>query len=315
MKKLLPIYLIIITFIITSCQPNDRRINPSSDVITIDSLKINRKVLVVGIDGFRSDIMTPEITPFINSLSQKNNTYFTLDHITEEITYSGPNWSSMLTGVHMDKHNVIDNSFDNNSYNYYPSFFHYIEKANPSINTASIVNWIPINTHLLSNHTDHYNTETMNDSTVFEFTKNLLTHNFLPMDVVFVQLDELDGAGHSYGFHPTIEEYTNTANKIDEYTEMLFNIVQNKRASGEDWLFFVISDHGGEETSHSDGSNPNINQTIFFAEHPDLQFKANCCYTSSQVDLAPTILDFIGISSTYFEATTDGVSVLEPKTE
>ena len=37
-------------------------------------------------------------------------------HIVEEYTWSGPNWSSILTGVHFEKHNVLDNSFDNNRY-------------------------------------------------------------------------------------------------------------------------------------------------------------------------------------------------------
>ena len=101
----------------------------------------------------------------------------------------------------------------------------------------------------------------------------------------------------------------------DRSKEALFNIIENKRKAGEDWLFFIISDHGGEGFSHGDAEDPNVKQTVFFAEHPDLVFQADCCYFSSQVDLAPTILDFIGISSTYFEATTDGVSVLEPKTE
>ena len=94
---------------------------------------------------------------------------------------------------------------------------------------------------------------------------------------------------------------------IDE----LFNIIENKRANGEDWLYFIISDHGGEGTSHSDASDPNINKTIFFSEHPELIFKASCCYVSSQVDLAPTILDFIGISNVQFEQNTDGISILE----
>ena len=34
----------------------NQQINEKDDVITIDSLKINRKVLIIGIDGFRSDV-------------------------------------------------------------------------------------------------------------------------------------------------------------------------------------------------------------------------------------------------------------------
>ena len=68
----------------------------SPDIIDVDLAKINRKVLVVGIDGFRSDVMTEQITPFMYNLSQSRNGYYNLIHNTEGITYSGPNWTSML---------------------------------------------------------------------------------------------------------------------------------------------------------------------------------------------------------------------------
>ena len=126
-----------------------------------------------------------------------------------------------------------------------------------------------------------------------------------------MKFDELDGTGHTYGFSPDVEEYTNYANILDGYSEELFNIIKNRRVKGEDWMYFIVSDHGGEGTAHGDSSDPNINQTIFLAQHPELIFKANCCYTSSQADLAPTILSFLGISSSEFEANTDGLSVLE----
>ena len=80
------------------------------DNVKIDSLKINNKVMVVGIDGFRSDATYFKNPPFIYHFSQE--TYTKTSHLTEEDTYSGPNWSSILTGVHYNKHNVTDNSFD-----------------------------------------------------------------------------------------------------------------------------------------------------------------------------------------------------------
>ena len=63
----------------------------------------------MGIDGFRSDAMTEQISPKIHFLFTQNNTYNNVEHKTEE-NYSGPNWSSILTGV-LNKHNV-DNTFE-----------------------------------------------------------------------------------------------------------------------------------------------------------------------------------------------------------
>ena len=198
MKKLFIIHIALFLFIF-SCDPDENN-NLSNDVITVDSLKINRKVLVIGIDGFRSDVMQQQFTPFMYNLSESNNVYYTPNHIVEGITYSGPNWSSMLTGVHMDKHNVTDNSFEGANYNNYPSFFHYIEKVSNNINTASIVNWTPINTYIVSNEADVAPLESMNDADVFEYAKDILNSEILNTDILFLQFDELDGSGHSYGF-------------------------------------------------------------------------------------------------------------------
>ncbi len=282
-----------------------------ANMITIDdSLKVKRKVLVVGIDGFRSDAMQQAITPFMYELSQKNSAYYTSYHVVEEYTWSGPNWSSILNGVHSEKHNVTRNVFINNNYQTYPSFFSYIEEADSNINTVSIVNWTPINNFILSSHVDYAPLESMNDSLVFENAKNMLVNsNPVSPDVMFLHFDELDAAGHSYGFSPFISEYRNTLNKLDLYVETLFNIIQSKRNKGEDWIFFIVSDHGGQGTGHSDTKNPHVNTTVFFTQHPYLTFKSN--YISNQADLAPTILDFMGISNLEFDCKTDGVSILK----
>ena len=46
-----------------------------NDSITIDQEKIHRKALIIGIDGFRSDVMNLTSTPFINDLIQNKNTF------------------------------------------------------------------------------------------------------------------------------------------------------------------------------------------------------------------------------------------------
>jgi predicted AlkP superfamily pyrophosphatase or phosphodiesterase len=277
---------------------------------SVDSLKIKRKVLIIGIDGFRSDAMQVGITPFMHSLSLNNNVYFTPANSAEGDTYSGPNWSSLLTGVHYDKHTVTDNSFEGNTLDRYPPFFSYIEGINKNINTISIVNWTPINDHILSSCTDFAPTESINDAIVFEKAKDLLINsNPVSPDVVFLHFDELDATGHNYGFSPSVQEYANTLNTLDSYVNELFNLIDTKRVDGEDWICFIVSDHGGEGTGHGDSSNPNINKTIFFANHPTLNFKKN--YTSNQTDLSASVLDFLGITNSTFDCKTDGISILE----
>ena len=103
--------------------------------ITIDSNKINRNVLVIGIDGFRSDALLQMTTPFMHQLSQSNQVFFNAANRVEDHTVSGPNWTSLTTGVHWCKHQVINNDFNDNQLTEYPHFFSYIESAYPSIQT------------------------------------------------------------------------------------------------------------------------------------------------------------------------------------
>ena len=311
-KILYPILLITPLLFYTACDKNTNHddCNLIYSSFEMDSTKLNRKVLVIGLDGVRSDAMQQNSSPFLHSLSVTDDVYFTASHEVELITYSGPNWSSILTGVHYDKHQVDDNSFGNSNYSEYSTFFEYIEAVDTSINTASIVNWTPINTHILSTVIDFSPQTSMTDIEVFEQAQSILLNaDPLDADILFIHFDELDAAGHSYGFSIDTPEYVETLNILDGYVESIFNILESKRLSGEDWLFLVVSDHGGDGTSHGDASNTYINKTVFFAQHPSIGFKHQ--HYSNQTDLAPTILDFLGISSPIFNCKTDGISILK----
>ena len=279
------------------------------DSVKIDSLKVNNKILIIGIDGFISDAMTQELTPSIYEFSQRN-AYRNLSHLTEKDTYSGPNWSSILTGVHYNKHNVTDNSFDRNLFDMFPTFLNYIENNVNSINTASIVNWLPINQKILSNDVDYFSKSQISDSLVFIEALNLLLNNDpIKPDILFLHFDELDAAGHNFGFSSNITEYIETLQNIDLYVDSLVSIIDSKRLFDENWMCILVSDHGGDGYSHGDYNNIKIRETVFIVEHPSQNFKSQ--HKSNMTDIAPTVLDFIGISSANFDCSRDGQSILE----
>jgi predicted AlkP superfamily pyrophosphatase or phosphodiesterase len=311
-KHTIYLFFISISFVFFSSCEKDISINLyefQDDSVKVDSLKINNKVLIIGIDGFRSDAMTQEITPSIYEFSQRN-VYKNLSHLTEEDTYSGPNWSSILTGVHYNKHNVTDNSFGGGLFNIFPTFFNYIENNVNSINTSSIVNWLPINQKILSKDVDYYSKSQISDSIVFiEALNLLLNNNPVEPDILFLHFDELDAAGHNFGFSPNIIEYRETLKNIDLYVDSLVGIIDNKRLFDENWMCIIVSDHGGDGYSHGDYNNIKIRETVFIVEHPSQNFKLQ--HKSNMTDIAPTVLDFIGISSTNFDSVRDGQSILE----
>ena len=318
MKKLTSYFLslVVLTTSINSCRKttttcsNSLNNNSCTDnSISIDTSKINRKVLFIGIDGFRSDAMQESITPFMHQLSEQSNVFYNDRHTVEDYTVSGPNWTSILTGVHWCKHQVVNNEFNDNNLNDYPSFFQYIENADNSINTASIVNWTPINEFLGTSYADHAPENSINDAEVYQLAEDVLVNqNPMSPDILFLQFDEPDAKGHGYGFSASIPEYAQCLTQTDAYVQQLFNIIDNKRANGEDWLILIVSDHGGDGTGHGNGqNNEHIVNTIFYAQHPTLSFSDIC--SSNQADLIPTILDFMGITSQAFNCKTDGVSL------
>ena len=63
-------------FISSCCKCDDDFLamcNGLSDLIEYDSETINRKVIVIGVDGIRSDVVQESISPFLFNMSQNEN--------------------------------------------------------------------------------------------------------------------------------------------------------------------------------------------------------------------------------------------------
>ncbi len=310
MSKLSTFFIIIVScFFFFSCLQNKLDcIDPSIDV---DLTKSHRKVLIIGVDGFRADAIQPDISPFLFSLSESKTTYYNNRHLAVDIPWSGPNWSSILTGVQVDKHQVERNDFSNHNFSNYPHFFEYAEKSSCGVQTVSLVNWLPINEHIAPGSVDYAPKETLfADKEIYKKTIDILVDKKpINPDFMFTYFHDLDAAGHVYGFSPDVTEYAETVSRVDSYIEDIFWVIERKRADGEDWMVIITSDHGGEDIYHSDYSNPNISNTILIINNPNVSF--NHQHESTQVDIAPTVLDFRGIKSAEFDRKTDGVSILK----
>ena len=117
----------------------------------------SKHVLIIGLDGVRTDALKLAHTPNIDSLVATGAVTwdafaggaFDPSDPTHQATSSGPGWSSMLTGVWVDKHGVSDNSFGGNDLANYPHFFAHVKAAIPSHYLSSIVHWDPINDNCL----------------------------------------------------------------------------------------------------------------------------------------------------------------------
>lgn len=207
------------------------------------------KVLIIGIDGCRPDALQAASTPNIDLLIA--NATYSFESLTEAPTWSGVGWSGMLTGVWRDKHGVSDNSFSGSNFAMYPHFFNNIEDCNPSLVTASIVHWGPINSQIVD--IADYTLTVSSDLAVSQETVTYLNNN--DPDALFIHFDDVDHAGHNFGFSPNITQYTDAITQTDIYIGTVIAALENRsNYANEDWIIILSTDHGGTLSGHGGAS-------------------------------------------------------------
>ena len=209
-----------------------------------------KKVLLIGIDGCRSDALTLANTPNIDQLI--DNGVFIPNascSINNQRTRSGPGWSTMLTGVWFDKHGVTSNSFKGSQIDKYPPFNVLMKRKNKNFKMASFIMWKPIEKHIIKGTGEYYKFfSRYNDELAVAVSKHIVQSK---EDVIFIDFDHVDRAGHIFGFNPKGKRYVNAIEKVDKYVGLIIESLQERNGyQNEDWLIIITSDHGGIKRNH-----------------------------------------------------------------
>jgi predicted AlkP superfamily pyrophosphatase or phosphodiesterase len=226
-----------------------------------------KKALYIGIDGTRFDAIEKGATPNLDALIANgihSPTCLILgERYQKNDTISGPGWSSILTGVWADKHGVHDNSFNGRKYDAFPHLFTRLKEVRPDAKTASFVTWKPIAEHITSAaDVNQQFEEKAKGGTVEDYdrydtqaTEAAVKHLAeADPDAVFLYLGQVDVAGHTHGFHPSVPEYVAAIERADRLVgRALAGVKSRKRFAEEDWLVVVTSDHGGQGKGHGGG--------------------------------------------------------------
>jgi hypothetical protein len=241
--------------LIVSCSSKDDGPKPPEE----NQKSSRQKVLLIGIDGCRPDALMAASTPNLDKLMA--NGTFSLDARNEGITYSGPGWSAMFTGVGENKHGVTDNSFSGSNYTRYPHFFKRIKDQYPGGRTVSVSQWHPINNEIAQEGIDsRRNTE---DATSDVERIAMAEMGIEQLNALFVHFDDVDHAGHATGFSKNNPNYMAAIEKVDTAIGNIIDAMGARSSySDEDWLVLVSTDHGGIGTSH--GGTTEEEKTIFF---------------------------------------------------
>ena len=203
-----------------------------------------KHVFIVGIDGagtfFEKDYMENFHRIFADGAVKYGAR-------TETKTDSGPNWTSILTGVSYFKHgaeNGVVCGEQERVFKRYPSIFKTVREAMPDAELASINNWGAVNIGIVEDDIGVTKINVGPDDATVDATVGYFNEGHAPA-VFFTQLDEVDAAGHGYGSSSV--EYENAMKLADGRIGRIYDCLE-KNGLLEDGLFIVTADHGHKET-------------------------------------------------------------------
>ena len=280
--------------------------------------RAEKKVLMVSIDGCRPDALQLATTPHVDALIAAGSVSYDGRNILD-YGGSGPNYSSMLTGVNWPKHGVTDNSFSGSHFDVWLNMYERLETFDPSLNTSSFAGWGPINS---GTWTDHFADETgeLGDTGNRDRIADMLTTE--DPDVLFWQISVVDSAGHSSGFDPTSTAYLNAIATADAYYGTILDALYARPGyidGSEEWLILTVTDHGGYGTSHhsedaglTDDQKLQMQRTFYVATGPGAAVGADIGQPRVY-DVAVTAMEYMGLDTSGLDL--DGVVVMpEPAT-
>lgn len=288
------------------------------------------KTLLIGVDGMQYEKLQQAIqdamAPNIGGLTlAKSYVGGVAGSTTQQVTNSGPGWTTILTGAWVDRHQVKSNS--NGLRNQTTSLFEYIKTAAEQRRTASIVSWNTIN-HNLANDIEkgYIDLAVMcDDKDVCVADKASYEIEYGQHDFIFAHFDEPDLVGHSQGFTPP---YQTAIQGVDYQVGQLLTALENRQNSHpeENWLVIVTPDHGRETPAgHNHGAQTLSEKTTFIAlnKAPNEQLSApikdpvnpefdGLYGYASQADIAPTILAHMGVQPVVEQYVIDGTPLIGP---
>jgi predicted AlkP superfamily pyrophosphatase or phosphodiesterase len=264
---------------------------------------LEKKVLVIGIDGVRPDVLAQLETPNIDALIATG--CYSDDIQTGAQTISGPGWSSMLIGAWPDKHQVVDNDFTPNNYAEFPDFLTRLERANPQLLTFTIVDWPPLGTDasggpLLSGEIDskvNVSGDELGypqaDSFSVGMAARVLEEN--GPDASFVYIGNPDVAAHEHGGQS--EQYFDAIRTADSQVGQLVAGIQNREDyAGEDWLILISTDHGHKDEGGHGGTSAEETTVFYLASGPSA-ISGRCDVHANIVDVAVTAMAHMGVTA------------------
>jgi len=225
------------------------------------------KILVIGIDGLN---LSSALETSSTIATLKESAFFT-ELTMQAPTWSGPSWSTLLTGSTHDQHGVRDNSFIGHTLLYRPDLLSLAYYQDQSTTTFAAAGWPPLVDPAGHGPVIHERREQqkalqhrviVRDGETYGYTRIDAEIQSAAMyaianhgpDVSFVYFCGVDEAGHVYG--SVGDEYKAAIARIDSYVENLLTAVRSRANADEPWLVVITTDHGHLDLGGHGGDSP-----------------------------------------------------------
>jgi len=264
------------------------------------------RVLLIGIDGVRPDVMAAVETPSLDALARAGD--LVDDAVTGVPSLSGPSWTSMLTGVWKEKHGILSNDFPfpRNALDSFPDFLTRVERLRPEMTTFAVVDWRPLGSPAAGGPVISHEIDFMWILDGYELGWAEADRRSVRRAVqairedgphaAFVYLGNPDEVSHESGGIGV--PYRAAIQQADRHVGRLVDAIRRRpEIEGEDWLVLVSTDHGRRADGGHGGDSPE--ELTIFIIAARLGARADAPLTlpdgAAIVDLAPTALDHLGI--------------------
>jgi predicted AlkP superfamily pyrophosphatase or phosphodiesterase len=260
-----------------------------------------RHVLVIGVDGVRFDLLSPELTPVIWGLGSLGFLEpVPVDETTP--TWSGPCWATIATGCGVAGHGITGNNLTGHRLAEHPDFVTAATRAGlPTL--LAVSGWPPL---ALAEDGGPLFAEAGRREFVAIPEKSLagwdeadeavtaLAASILAADgprVSFVYLGAVDAVGHVLGAG---DDYREAARVADQGVGRLLAAVRSRPSfASEGWTAVVVTDHGHLAQGGHGGREPEVTTAWAAAAGPGIE-PGGPPRITRQTDVAPLVLAALG---------------------
>ena len=200
---------------------------------------VYERVVLLGVDG-AGNFFNKTDTPNLDRIFE--NGAVSHDVLTSDPTISAECWGSMLHGVTPQCHRLSNSLVSSTPYDpesEFPSVFRIIRENDPDAVLASFCNWNPINVGIIEDNLGVHK-DSAGDAALTKKICDYVAEN--DPTFLFVQFDEVDGAGHGSGYGSAA--HLKQISITDGYIGKIYEAYE-ERGFLDTTLFIVTADHGG----------------------------------------------------------------------